>query len=556
MWGCVKTACTRPLKLATGSVVRATQTSRGLLENAYPQCDPSGIRDRKQKRLSRTGPNLVRYLIAMKALIIGFSLFAAVSLAIPSAASSADTFGVVSVADPPAGPGPELAELTQSLRAAVAERTGGVLEANEIKERMTGQTSTASLAELDRAYAGALETYQGGDFEGSIRTLGAIIEDLEKLPESPEAFNQWTRAMMRLARAESTLGRKNEAKSLLERLVKAAPDIKADLALYPPSFQKQIEQVRSQLRLLPTRKLKITTKPPLKGAKVYVDGRDVGMAPITIALPPGKYRVSSIQGSLRAPGNTVDLRDEEEQSVVLNFTLVEAARPSAGPGLALASSVRAEGLITAGAWLGVDKLVVTSFASQGDVTLLVGTLYDVRNGKFLQEGRIRLAGKTAASDNLRGLADFLVTGKPNPGVEVGKDKPRPIPVAKQGTDFREVPPPTPPGPPVRDHIGKSKTLGWVAFGAGIGFVGVAGFATYEGLSARSSYNKAQALIGPNGVLINGASPDVYQKHLSDGDSARKAAYIGVGGAGVCMVTAGILGYLSYKQTGEIGPFRF
>jgi hypothetical protein len=28
------------------------------------------------------------------------------------------------------------------------------------------------------------------------------------------------------------------------------------------------------------------------------------------------------------------------------------------------------------------------------------------------------------------------------------------------------------------------------------------------------------------------------------------------GAGVCLVATGVLGYMSLKQTGEIGPWRF
>ena len=135
-------------------------------------------------------------------------------LSAPLAVAAADSVGVVAVAEPP-GPSPELAELTHQLRGVVAERTQGVLEASELRERMTGQTSSATLAELDRAYAGALATYQNGDFEGAVRTLRAVVEDIDRLPSGPEAFSQWTRAMLRLARSEQTLGRGGEAREVL-----------------------------------------------------------------------------------------------------------------------------------------------------------------------------------------------------------------------------------------------------------------------------------------------------------------------------------------------------
>jgi hypothetical protein len=114
-------------------------------------------------------------------------------LALSSRALAAEAIGVVAVADPP-GPSAELAELTHQLRLVVADRTTGVVSAAELRERMTGQTSSATLAELDRAHAGALATYQNGDFEGAVRTLRAVIDDLEKLPASEEAFSQWTRS--------------------------------------------------------------------------------------------------------------------------------------------------------------------------------------------------------------------------------------------------------------------------------------------------------------------------------------------------------------------------
>jgi hypothetical protein len=48
----------------------------------------------------------------------------------------------------------------------------------------------------------------------------------------------------------------------------------------------------------------------------------------------------------------------------------------------------------------------------------------------------------------------------------------------------------------------------------------------------------------------------YNDKVADGDQAKSIA-IGTGvGAGVCAITTGVLGWLSYKQTGEIGPFRF
>jgi len=48
----------------------------------------------------------------------------------------------------------------------------------------------------------------------------------------------------------------------------------------------------------------------------------------------------------------------------------------------------------------------------------------------------------------------------------------------------------------------------------------------------------------------------FNARAEEGNRARSVA-IGTGiGAGVALVTTGVLGYLSYRQTGEVGPFRF
>src|SRR5512142_1135185 len=98
------------------------------------------------------------------------SLLAALAT-LPSFTSAADapkTFGVVGVADPP-GPSGDLADLTRALRGAVADKVRGVLTPDELRQRMAGFTTAASLGELDRAYAGAVAAYQAGDYEGSAR---------------------------------------------------------------------------------------------------------------------------------------------------------------------------------------------------------------------------------------------------------------------------------------------------------------------------------------------------------------------------------------------------
>lgn len=495
----------------------------------------------------------------MRAYTIGASLLGAVLGLVPAAGAGAESVGVVAVAEPP-GPSPELAELTHQLRSVVAEKTAGVLEASELRERMTGQTSSATLAELDRAYAGALATYQNGDYEGAVRTLRAVVQDLDRLPAGPEMFSQWTRAMLRLARSEQTVGRKAEAKAVLERLVRANPTVKVDPNQYPPSFVRQVDEVRRQVSTLEKRRLSVNAT--AKGAKIFVEGREVGTSPLVIALPPGRYRVSGAMGKLRVPAVQVDLT-EEGQSVVLNFALAESLRPSAGPGLSLAEADRARNLVAAGAWLGVDKLLATRLVADAGVEYLSAAMYDVRRGILQREGRVRLAGGIAPPGSLSALAAFLITGRPSQLVATAPVAPEvPLPPPPKGMKpSLEVKPP-PPAPTADLALskpaaaGKSRAMGWTAVGAGGLSVALGAFAVYEGLSARSKYGDARSMLQPDGAVKQDLSVSSYQSLVKDGDSAKSMAYVTGGAAVGCAVLSGVLGYMSYKQTGEIGPFRF
>ena len=458
-------------------------------------------------------------------------LVLAALLGLPVAQSAdVDTMGVVAVAPPP-GPGTELVEMTGQLRLVLSERSPGVLDAEALRDRMTGPSRGASLGELDKAYEGALAAYLNGDYEGSVRTLRAVVEDLEKLPDDAETFRQWTRAMMRLTSTELDLGRRDEAQDAANKLVRADPGVKVDAVQYPPELVRLIDSARSELRSSLTQAL--TVKSSTTGVRVFVNGRDIGMTPLTVKLARGRYRISGVQGTVRAPPMQVDFTDQD-QSVTLDFSVSEALRPNLGPGLALGDAERARRLIAAGGFLRLDSILATSLLDDAGASYLLGSLYDVRRGMLMREGRVRLSERSLPRDGAARLADFFVTGKATAPVE-----------------------PYPPlgAPPPARIAEKSKGLGWTAFGAGIATVGLAGVSVWQAVSSNSSYNSAQQLVLPNGTVL-AQNQAAYNNYLSQGDSAHKTAIITGVGAGVCAVTTVVLGYLSYKQTGLVGPFRF
>jgi hypothetical protein len=104
--------------------------------------------------------------------------------------------------------------------------------------------------------------------------------------------------------------------------------------------------------------------------------------------------------------------------------------------------------------------------------------------------------------------------------------------------------------------GGRKALGWSAVGAGVLGVALGGVAIWKESDARKQYSSAGAMLGPGGILPASASAQAYQDALSAGRSSHQAAVVAGVGAGVAIGTSLILGYFSYRQTGEIGPFRF
>ena len=345
-----------------------------------------------------------------------------------SGALAIEKLGVVAVADPPSGPDADLAELAHQLRAACRDRIGGVEDVPTMRARLLGQLSNATLSELERAYGGALALYQNGEFESSLRTLHAIVGDLESLPESDDAYAQWVRAQFRLAHAALTISRDTEAETAFYALAKTEIALAPDPEQYSPSYRRRFEAIRAKVRALPARRLTVTSEGP--PGTVFVNGRPMGTTPLALWLPAGTYRIGGQAGDLRVPSFAIDVR-VEDRSVVLDFSLAESLRVNAGPGLALLQARRGDGIVRAGAWLDVDKVVVVSRVYEGEAAFLLGSMYDVRRGALLREGSVRMVAGSVPAANLGALAAFLLTGQASRDVKERHDvaKAAPPPVA-------------------------------------------------------------------------------------------------------------------------------
>jgi len=282
---------------------------------------------------------------------------------------------------------------------------------------------------------------------------------------------------------------------------------------------------------------------------------------MTVFLPAGRYRIGGAAGALRVPSFEVDLT-AEDRTVVLDFATAEALRMASGPGLALTPARRGEGLIRAGAWLDVDKLVVASRAVEGDAPFLVGAIYDVRRGAMLREGSVRTVAGSVPSANIGALAAFLLTGAQQREVR-GRSSEVAAAVAPSPVDLRPDPAPAAAATadrllvqspvPFQDGTASRGRRGWleprpwmrpVAWLAGGSAVGFAGLAVNRRLAANDAYARAESLIGPSGVLASSSDLPRYRSLTAEGDTAARITWISAGASLVLGAAAGLLGWSS------------
>lgn len=190
------------------------------------------------------------------------------------------------------------------------------------------------------------------------------------------------------------------------------------------------------------------------------------------------------------------------------------------------------------------------------MTYLQGTLFDVRHGAMHREARLRLSGGLPPPAGLSALAAFLMTGRPSALVAATKGgEPRAqAPVAAE-PDLRVPPRAGPSGFVELQPWRGSAFLRWSPVAAAGVAVGLGAVSAWSAARASSAYGRANGLL-EDGSLRLGTSPGQYDGHISDGNSARSLA-VGSGvAAGVALAASGVLGYLGYRESREIGPFRF
>lgn len=167
--------------------------------------------------------------------------------------------------------------------------------------------------ELEAAHAAADAASRSGDYRGAAKRYREILADLERRSsvEAPEA--EWTRTLLQLALAESTLGNAPAARGAMERVLALDPAAQIDPELFSPAFRREFESARKRVAAQPRFRLQLTTR--VGTGKGFIQGRPAGDVPVEARLTAGSYRVGvEAEGAVRTV--TVDLARDE--SLVLD----------------------------------------------------------------------------------------------------------------------------------------------------------------------------------------------------------------------------------------------
>lgn len=344
-----------------------------------------------------------------------------------------------------------------------------------------------SIQEVQRQVDAAKTLLYGGQNERGLDLVQQALTELERASPQVKPWNVSVAAWLLQAQMLKNLDRMKESNEAFRRILRLDQTHKLDPDAYPPSTLQAFETVRKEVQK--TKKAVLQVQSPIASA-VFVDGREVGRTPLRLEVVPGQYRVALMAGEAVSFPRKVNVVKDEFLQIDMAFEgAISTQAPLCMTGtsddaaLKLASTVTAEQLI-----------VVRNAALPGNPSYIRAVLYDVATGRQERDGGAPVA-------MLKNLTTFVITGRPQEGVDTG-GKVRPPEVAKAPEPLKppevvkapdapkkdappdvkpaEAPLPPPPPPLVVERKAQStgRTISYVAMGAGVG-AAVAGVVVFS-----------------------------------------------------------------------------
>ncbi|MGO8971455.1 MAG: PEGA domain-containing protein [Myxococcaceae bacterium] len=415
----------------------------------------------------------------------------------------------------------------RSFRTALTQRLGASVQPEVQTAAPLGGLAERTLPELLAALNTARNDFYGDKTEVALSSVKGALDDVVRLVPSAARWSAESELLTFQAQVELKTDRAT-AEATLSRVFYVDPDYKPDTSVFPPSFQRFADEVRKAVKKLPTNRLDIAVAPP--GKPVFVGGKPVGDAPLSLRLPAGDYRVE-VGWGYRGLSRTVTVLAPPElaKPVELAAAVEGAVAPDGGPCVEpvpdMATALgRLLPLLKVSQVYGVRTLIwgTDRYASVTEVS---------GGGNQLRTVRVKLQPGAPESDALALMAGFFQAGQGGPLVEVlpkGATDVPPTVAAAAGTGKTTSPAAQSKGSP------GLQIAGWVVGGVGVLGIGVGVAAFISANNAKNSLSAKQ---------VNGAFPPNYQSQFQSANNtiqSRQTLAVIAGSVGVAALVTGVV----------------
>jgi len=144
----------------------------------------------------------------------------------------------------------------------------------------------------------------------ALAVLGRAQVLLETQGRGAQDFDALARTWALRALIESNLEHAEQSEEALRIAARLRPDAELDPVVFPPDLRERHAALRAAARAEPPATRAVTTEPP--GARIYLDGREVGTTPATVSAPAGRHYLRVVAPMHAARTLVIELGGSDE----------------------------------------------------------------------------------------------------------------------------------------------------------------------------------------------------------------------------------------------------
>ncbi len=303
----------------------------------------------------------------------------------------------------------------RSFRALLQPKLGAALQTEAETARPLGGLSERTLDEVSRALAAARREFYAHKVDTAVTQLQALAVDVTRLAPSMDRWKVQRDVLTLLAQAQLP-SNPSAAEAALVAILRVDPFYQPDTELYPPTFRKFVEGLRTQQSEVPTNRLDVAVFPA--GTAVYVGGCPIGPAPLSHRFPAGEYRVEADFGH-RGLARTVQIPPPPAlvAPVELAAGVEGALLTDGGPCLETGAEHQAASLSRVTKLVGASRVFSIHTETLATRRWVVVEEIDP-SGSQVRQARSEVQPGSSETDALAALADWAATGHGGASVEV------------------------------------------------------------------------------------------------------------------------------------------